>query len=77
MNKIASCSLELPPFLFMIICFVILNLYNFREEVFGPVAPLLKFKTEEEAIRMANDTNAGILAEHSNQNLNAHTLLTL
>lgn len=31
-----------------------------REEVFGPVAPLLKFKTEEEAIDMANDTNAGL-----------------
>ncbi|GJM90337.1 hypothetical protein PR202_ga06606 [Eleusine coracana subsp. coracana] len=33
----------------------------FREEVFGPVAPLVPFKTEEEAIRMANDTNAGTL----------------
>ncbi|KAK8643684.1 hypothetical protein V6N13_012967 [Hibiscus sabdariffa] len=33
-----------------------------REEVFGPVAPLLRFKTEEEAIRIANDTNAGLAA---------------
>uniref|UniRef100_A0A2P2K1F9 Succinate-semialdehyde dehydrogenase n=1 Tax=Rhizophora mucronata TaxID=61149 RepID=A0A2P2K1F9_RHIMU len=33
-----------------------------REEVFGPVAPLLRFKTEEEAILMANDTNAGLAA---------------
>ncbi|KAL6546932.1 Succinate-semialdehyde dehydrogenase, mitochondrial [Orobanche minor] len=32
------------------------------EEVFGPVAPLLKFKTEEEAVHMANDTNAGLAA---------------
>ncbi|KAK4285634.1 hypothetical protein QN277_002306 [Acacia crassicarpa] len=31
-----------------------------REEVFGPVAPLLRFKTEEEAIKIANDTNAGL-----------------
>jgi len=31
----------------------------FREEVFGPVAPLIPFKTEEEAIHLANDTNAG------------------
>ncbi|KAG5015866.1 hypothetical protein JHK85_022002 [Glycine max] len=31
-----------------------------REEAFGPVAPLLRFKTEEEAIRIANDTNAGL-----------------
>ncbi|XP_020680925.1 succinate-semialdehyde dehydrogenase, mitochondrial [Dendrobium catenatum] len=33
-----------------------------REEVFGPVAPLLRFKTEDEAIRIANDTNAGLAA---------------
>ncbi|KAF6136637.1 hypothetical protein GIB67_016093, partial [Kingdonia uniflora] len=33
-----------------------------REEVFGPVAPLLRFKTEEEAIHIANDTNAGLAA---------------
>ncbi|KAI8553218.1 hypothetical protein RHMOL_Rhmol06G0327100 [Rhododendron molle] len=33
-----------------------------REEVFGPVAPLVRFKTEEEAIRIANDTNAGLAA---------------
>ncbi|KAF5206465.1 Succinate-semialdehyde dehydrogenase protein [Thalictrum thalictroides] len=33
-----------------------------REEVFGPVAPILRFKTEEEAIQMANDTNAGLAA---------------
>lgn len=41
--------------------------FHSREEVFGPVAPLLKFKTEEEAIRMANDTNAGILDEPFDQ----------
>ncbi|CAL1391341.1 unnamed protein product [Linum trigynum] len=33
-----------------------------REEVFGPVAPLMRFKTEEEAISIANDTNAGLAA---------------
>jgi succinate-semialdehyde dehydrogenase/glutarate-semialdehyde dehydrogenase len=32
----------------------------FREEIFGPVAPLFKFKTEEEAIAMANDTEVGL-----------------
>ncbi|WP_199231534.1 NAD-dependent succinate-semialdehyde dehydrogenase [Azospirillum sp. TSO35-2] len=33
-----------------------------REEIFGPVAPLFRFETEEEAIRMANDTEFGLAA---------------
>jgi len=33
-----------------------------REETFGPVAPLFKFATEEEAIHMANDTQFGLAA---------------
>ncbi len=31
-----------------------------REEIFGPVAPLFKFKTEADAVRMANDTEFGL-----------------
>jgi len=31
-----------------------------KEETFGPVAPLFRFKTDEEAIRMANDTEFGL-----------------
>src|SRR5512132_4169266 len=31
-----------------------------REEVFGPVAPLFRFDTEEQAIAMANDTEYGL-----------------
>jgi succinate-semialdehyde dehydrogenase / glutarate-semialdehyde dehydrogenase len=33
-----------------------------REETFGPVAPLFRFKTEEEAVAMANDTEFGLAA---------------
>ena len=33
-----------------------------REETFGPVAPLFRFKTEEEVIKMANDTEFGLAA---------------
>ncbi len=32
----------------------------FREETFGPVAPLFRFSTEEEAVRLANDTEFGL-----------------
>jgi len=34
----------------------------FHEETFGPVAPLFRFKTEEEAIELANDTEFGLAA---------------
>jgi succinate-semialdehyde dehydrogenase/glutarate-semialdehyde dehydrogenase len=33
-----------------------------REEIFGPVAALYRFQTEEEAIRLANDTEYGLAA---------------
>jgi succinate-semialdehyde dehydrogenase / glutarate-semialdehyde dehydrogenase len=33
-----------------------------REETFGPVAPLFRFETEADAIRMANDTEFGLAA---------------
>jgi succinate-semialdehyde dehydrogenase/glutarate-semialdehyde dehydrogenase len=31
-----------------------------REETFGPVAPVFRFETEQDAIRMANDTEFGL-----------------
>jgi succinate-semialdehyde dehydrogenase/glutarate-semialdehyde dehydrogenase len=32
----------------------------FSEEIFGPVAPIFRFETEEEVIRLANDTPFGL-----------------
>jgi len=34
----------------------------FREETFGPVAGLLRFESEAEAVQLANDTTAGLAA---------------
>ncbi len=34
----------------------------FREEIFGPVSPLISFSTEKEAIAMGNDTEFGLAA---------------
>ncbi len=36
------------------------NMRVFREEIFGPVSPLVSFSTEEEAIAIANDTEFGL-----------------
>lgn len=41
----------------------------FGQEIFGPVAPVFKFRTEEEAIAMANDTEFGLAAYVYTQNL--------
>ncbi len=38
------------------------NMKLAHEEIFGPVAPLFRFQTEDEAVRMANDTEFGLAA---------------
>jgi len=40
-----------------------------HEEVFGPVAPVARFRTEQEVIRMANDTPYGLAAYFYSQNM--------
>ena len=41
-----------------------------KEEIFGPVSAIYKFKTEEEVISFANDTEYGLAAYFFTQNLN-------
>jgi len=41
-----------------------------REETFGPVAPLFRFRTDEEAIRLANATEFGLAAYFYSRDLN-------
>jgi succinate-semialdehyde dehydrogenase/glutarate-semialdehyde dehydrogenase len=40
-----------------------------KEEIFGPVAALMKFETEDDAVRLANDTPFGLAAYLFSQNL--------
>lgn len=40
----------------------------YREEIFGPVAPIFRFQSDEEAIAMANDTEFGLAAYCYTQN---------
>lgn len=41
----------------------------FSNEIFGPVAPLFRFSTEEEAVALANDTPFGLAAYFYSQNI--------
>ena len=34
----------------------------FNEEIFGPVAPIIKFESEDEAVELANKTEFGLAA---------------
>lgn len=41
-----------------------------REEVFGPVAPVFRFSTEEEAVHMANNTEYGLASYFYSKDVN-------
>jgi len=44
------------------------NMRVWREEVFGPVLPVISFKNEKEAVELANDTNYGLGAHIYSKN---------
>lgn len=41
-----------------------------REEIFGPVMSIIRFRTEDEAVRMANDSSYGLQASVWSDNIN-------
>lgn len=45
------------------------NMRVWREEVFGPLFPIVTFKTEEEAVELANDTVYGLTARVVSEDL--------
>lgn len=46
------------------------NMKIMREEIFGPVAAIAKFKDEDEVIRLGNDSNYGLAAALHTKDLN-------
>ncbi|MBX7066309.1 MAG: NAD-dependent succinate-semialdehyde dehydrogenase [Parachlamydiales bacterium] len=53
-----------------VLCNVNVSMRIGKEETFGPVAPLIRFKTEEEAIQMANDTEYGLASYFYSRDIN-------
>tara|TARA_B100000886_G_scaffold78133_1_gene50653 strand:- start:1149 stop:2588 length:1440 start_codon:yes stop_codon:yes gene_type:complete len=45
------------------------EMYFSREEIFGPIVPLYKFSSDEQAVNMANDTNYGLASYFYSQNV--------
>jgi aldehyde dehydrogenase (NAD+) len=45
------------------------NMKISREEIFGPVVPVIPFKDEDDAIRLANDTDYGLASGIQTSNL--------
>jgi succinate-semialdehyde dehydrogenase/glutarate-semialdehyde dehydrogenase len=48
----------------------------FSEEVFGPVAPITTFETEEEAVAQANDSEFGLVAYVFTENVHRSVRVT-
>ncbi len=53
-------NISLPCFLPTVLTNVAPSMHVWQEEVFGPVLPVVTFSSEEEAIKLANDTKYGL-----------------
>ena len=53
-----------------ILCNVSADMLLAKEEIFGPVAPIFKFETEEEVIQLANNSDYGLASYFYGQNIN-------
>src|SRR5690606_26143664 len=47
-----------------------------NEETFGPVAPIMSFETDEEAVKLANDTRFGLAAYFFTESMSRGTYLS-
>ena len=56
-KKLEECCTIFEP---TILSDVNIDMRVFKEEIFGPIAPVFKFETEEEVIKLANDTPYGL-----------------
>ena len=46
-----------------------MNMHFFKEEIFGPIAPIYKFENDKEVIEMANNTDYGLAAYFFSENI--------
>ena len=46
-----------------------MKMHFFKEEIFGPIAPIYKFENDEEVIEMANNTDYGLAAYFFSENI--------
>ena len=46
-----------------------MKMHFFKEEIFGPIAPIYKFENDKEVIEMANNTDYGLAAYFFSENI--------
>ena len=52
-----------------VIVYANMKMHFFKEEIFGPIAPIYKFENDKEVIEMANNTDYGLAAYFFSENI--------